>query len=258
MNDGHPFEALQDLVEGRLDTAARGAVEAHVRSCARCQGEIAALTASRQAVRRLQPIDPPAELSARITALLREPVDASTIPARPPRSFNAWWPLAAAAAGVVLIVWLFRPEAGFPREAADAHSQYRAGQLTLDERSAEAETLQRYFATRIGFPTRVFDLGMMGFELVGARVATIGDRTAALWVYRGSGVWLLCQMYRGELDELPPPSETRENNGFVFRIYHERGGTQVFWQEGDVVCVLASDAPAETVIQLAFAKAMKP
>ena len=134
----------------------------------------------------------------------------------------------------------------------------RAGRLTLEALSTEAETLQRYFATRIGFPTRVFDLGMMGFELVGARVAAIGDRTAALWVYRGSGVWLLCQMYRGELGELPPPSETRESNGFVFRIYHERSGTQVFWQEGDVVCVLASDAPAETVIQLAFAKAMKP
>jgi hypothetical protein len=31
----------------------------------------------------------------------------------------------------------------------------------------------------------------------------------------------------------------------------------VFWQEGDVVCVLSSDAPSEAVIQLAFAKAVK-
>ena len=34
------------------------------------------------------------------------------------------------------------------------------------------------------------------------------------------------------------------------------GLTTVFWQEGAVVCVLVSDTDAETVIQLAFDKAM--
>jgi hypothetical protein len=31
----------------------------------------------------------------------------------------------------------------------------------------------------------------------------------------------------------------------------------VFWEEGDVVCVLTSDAPAQAVIDLSFAKAVK-
>lgn len=31
----------------------------------------------------------------------------------------------------------------------------------------------------------------------------------------------------------------------------------VFWQEGDVICVLASDARPEDVIALAFAKAVR-
>jgi hypothetical protein len=31
----------------------------------------------------------------------------------------------------------------------------------------------------------------------------------------------------------------------------------VFWQEDGVVCVLASNAPIEAVVQLAFAKAMR-
>jgi hypothetical protein len=31
----------------------------------------------------------------------------------------------------------------------------------------------------------------------------------------------------------------------------------VFWQEGDVICVLTSDLGSEEVIQLAFAKAIK-
>jgi hypothetical protein len=34
--------------------------------------------------------------------------------------------------------------------------------------------------------------------------------------------------------------------------------TVVFWQEGDLVCVLASELPAAEVVALAVAKAMAP
>jgi hypothetical protein len=40
-------------------------------------------------------------------------------------------------------------------------------------------------------------------------------------------------------------------------VYERDGVTSVFWQEGTVVCVLASDLPREEVVQLAYAKAMK-
>lgn len=46
-------------------------------------------------------------------------------------------------------------------------------------------------------------------------------------------------------------------NAFTFYIYHRDGGAQVFWEEGDVLCVLASTLPANEVIDLAIAKAMK-
>jgi hypothetical protein len=49
----------------------------------------------------------------------------------------------------------------------------------------------------------------------------------------------------------------RENNGIRFHVYRKDGLTLVFWQEGTVMCVLASDAPGEEVIQLAFAKAVR-
>ena len=60
------------------------------------------------------------------------------------------------------------------------------------------------------FPVRVFDLGMMGYSLVGGcgapsgRVHTIGSHASALWAYRGSAGSLLCQMYTGSATELPP------------------------------------------------------
>jgi hypothetical protein len=64
-------------------------------------------------------------------------------------------------------------------------------------------------------------------------------------------------MYLGTLEELPEPSRTLEHDGIAFRVYERDGRTMVFWEEGDVVCVLTSDAPAQAVIDLSFAKAVK-
>jgi hypothetical protein len=64
-------------------------------------------------------------------------------------------------------------------------------------------------------------------------------------------------MYAGTVAALPAGAVERENKGIRFYIYEKKDLTMVFWQEGTVVCVLASDIGAEQVIQLAFAKAMK-
>lgn len=64
-------------------------------------------------------------------------------------------------------------------------------------------------------------------------------------------------MYEGLLAELPRTDDVREHNGITFQVYRAGALTLVFWQEGGVVCVLASDAESKTVIQLAYAKAVK-
>jgi hypothetical protein len=64
-------------------------------------------------------------------------------------------------------------------------------------------------------------------------------------------------MYEGWLGDLPRTDDVREHNGIIFQVYRTSGLTLVFWQEGAVVCVLASDAESEAVIQLAYAKAVK-
>jgi hypothetical protein len=64
-------------------------------------------------------------------------------------------------------------------------------------------------------------------------------------------------MYLGHVSELPPPLERRTNGGITFYLYQMKGTTLVFWQEGAMVCVLAGDADLETIVQLAFAKAVR-
>jgi hypothetical protein len=64
-------------------------------------------------------------------------------------------------------------------------------------------------------------------------------------------------MYPGRISELPAGAVLRENKGTMFYVYRARNLTAVFWQEGTVTCVLASDNDPEQLVQLAFAKAVK-
>jgi anti-sigma factor RsiW len=138
-------------------------------------------------------------------------------------------------------------------------ARYSAGNLALDLRSSNVEAVESFFAAGgLDFRTRVLDLGMMRYQLVGGRIHRLRNRPSALFTYRGpQNRQLVCQMYRGRLAELPRPHDVRQHEGITFQVYRSEGVTLVFWQEGAVVCVLASDAEFEAVIRLAFAKAMK-
>jgi hypothetical protein len=98
---------------------------------------------------------------------------------------------------------------------------------------------------------------MMDYRLVGGRVHTMRGRPSALFVYRGKeNKILVCQMFESSTRDLPGGAEARENGGIPFSVYRRDGRTIVFWPEGQVLCVLVSDADAEEVIALAFAKAV--
>ncbi|MEK7832354.1 MAG: hypothetical protein AAB401_14780, partial [Acidobacteriota bacterium] len=145
-------------------------------------------------------------------------------------------------------------------EVAQDYRNYKAEKLPLMFQTEDVGKMERYFADNgIAFQTRVFDLAMMNYGLVGGRVHKLINRQSALFVYRGKeGQTLVCQMYPGLVTELPPLGAIlRENNGIQFYVYRVNELTVAFWQEGTVTCVLASDIAAEEVIQLAFAKAVK-
>ncbi len=272
----HPTAELHDLADGRLDADVRLRVEQHVRDCAECQREWEAITAVKRAVARLPQVAVPLGFDAKLAEALdavanEQPATTSgetsqrDRPAtRPPAQWHTPWtrwaaPIGIAATLIVVATLAWWPRStNLPSRAAADMADYTAGRLEMASLEGDASALNRYFAERVSFPVRVFDLGMMGYTLVGGRVQTLGDHESALWVYRGSNGSLICQMYPGSAAELPPTQETRTANGFTFLVFHEMGGTQVFWQEGAVVCVLASTLPPEDVIQLAIAKAMKP
>jgi hypothetical protein len=116
------------------------------------------------------------------------------------------------------------------------------------------------FFTQEGIPfrTRVFDLGMMNYRLLGGRVHELVTRKSAFFVYSGKrNAILVCQMYLGRVTELPAGAVRRESKGIPFYTYRVKNLSVAFWQEGPVTCVLTSNIDPEELLQLAIAKAVK-
>ncbi len=270
----HPEEALQDYLDGRLTGVAAEDVRAHLETCPVCQALRDELTMARDALATLRHADiaMPADLLASVQRTLA--AEGATAPnptsirAGEARSSGAatrrraWFAVAAAAALVVgyLVLGNRATPLDVPAQAARDLAAVGSRSLPLGLQTSEAAALERYFAATPNGPrVRVIDLGMMNIPLEGGVRHVLAGRPSALYTYRTpSGARLVCQMYEGRLADLPPPDDVREQNGFRFQVYTRGTATMVFWQEGELVCVLASELPAAEVIALAVAKAMAP
>lgn len=258
----HFGATLQDFLDGRLDAARQAEVLAHLEGCPQCRGELEALRWVRDvALKQLPSEEVPAALAARVASALHA-ADARTGRATRTvsRRWGRWAGAGALLAAAAVALLLLSPRTGDLADAvARDYAAYSTGRLALGLRSSDGAAVESLFARGgIAFRTSVFDLGMMQYRLVGGRVHRLRGRPSALFVYRGpEGRVLMCQMFEGLLADLPRTDDVREHNGVTFRVYRAGALTLVFWQEGGVVCVLASDAESEAVIQLAYAKAVK-
>lgn len=269
----HPIEALHAAAAGRLSVPERAALDAHLADCDACRRELRAMTMLAKQVGGALEEDPvPGDLEARLRHALdeedrRHAATASrdaAVPPRPVRGRRVWhWGTAAAALAAALVLTIIwserRPTPTAPVEVADDFRRFEAGELPLPTRTSEPRELERALAAAsLGFDTRVFDFGMMAFQLEGGGVHRVSGAPSALFAYRGTeALRLLCQMYLGRITDLPPPDARRTNDGVEFLVYRVGEVTVVFWQEGDVVCALAANGDAEAAVSLALAKAVR-
>jgi anti-sigma factor RsiW len=270
----HPGDSLVDYVDGRLAAADAERVRAHLDVCAECGAIHRELATARDAARALRteplmPADLMASVSRALDAETRRPAStpARALAAAPGVRVHPVWRGLVAAAAVAALVAVYLQVAHMPAPrrldvptlAARDLRAVGSPSLPLELQVVDASALERYFAETRGPRVRVIDLGMMNITLEGGLRHALAGQPSALYSYRTpSGARLVCQMYEGRLADLPPLAEIREQNGFRFQVYTRDGVTLVFWQEGELVCVLASELPADEVIALAQAKAMAP
>ena len=265
--DYHCKDEVHDLLDGRLDDAARLEAEHHLETCEECRRAFDAMrwTKDFAASHYAAPPEASVELRDLILGALRAETAPANIITPPPSRWRPRTILALASAALLMISATlayvhFTTKPQMPAIMAELHREYKAQRLALEFTTTDVKQMESYFANHgVAFQTRVFDLGMMKYQLVGGRVDRTRPQPAALFVYRGADDRaLVCEMFAGKMSALPPAGEAREHNGFHFQIYREGDRTAVFWPEGAILCVLVSDGPPENVIQLAFAKAMLP
>ena len=251
MSSAHP--PLDDLLTGRISADDRRRIEEHLAGCPICRAEWERLTATRELLRRSSEAEPvPDHVAAAVSSALRG-ASGPVVFAR-----RIAIGIAAVAAVLIAVLLLRKPTEDPPTGAVHDLQSITAGSAPLELRTADTKEMQKWFNARLDFPTRVFDFGMMRYQLIGGRIDDVAGHRSALFVYRHvNGALVVCQMYRGRTDELPRGAERRTHDGIDFFIYQRDEATVVFWQEGSVVCVLASAIPREEAVSLAFAKAMK-
>ncbi len=263
----HVRDEIDDLVGGRLDSEAVRRIELHLASCEPCRREWNAVRRTREALREsTKEVELPPEVSSRVIAALdREAVSGSVVRTQ----FRVWAWAAAAAAALIAGVSLLLVRSPAPIEASrqvDLAEQtardfrlIRSSETPLQFRSGSPAAVEAFFKRAgVSFPTRVFDLGMMGYRLEGGLTHRLAGRPSALFVYRtANGKLLVCQMFEATVASLPPGSMIRKHDGTRFYRFERGETTTVFWPEGSVLCVLASDGAPDEVLQLAYAKAAK-
>ncbi|MCI0445166.1 zf-HC2 domain-containing protein [bacterium] len=252
---------IQDLIDGRLDPGNRAEVESHIAKCDKCRAEFEWLSRTKQIVQKeIQTVQTPDIVKSKILQSLK------IEPSKEIRYRKFWLRPKYLAAAVLIILFIFAAivyrntgSSRIPSQVAKDYRSYISSDLNLKIISSKPEEIENFFRqNKIPFKTRVFDLAMMGYRLRGGKVHQLAGRPSAFFVYQGPNQeTMICQMFPGSVGKLPTPSETRNHNGIRFLIYQENEITLVFWQEAEIVCVLASNAKKEDVIQLAFAKAVK-
>lgn len=251
----HPSaDELQDAAGRRLPAERAEVVGRHLETCPPCRQVVHLLRWTLSQVGRVAagPAAPESLLPSIVRAL-----DAEDAARR--RHRRASWLAPAAAVLLFAVGWWFFgsvPEDATRSIVAD-HRALASGELALGLRSSDFGEVERFLSSQgLEFETRVFDLGMMGRGLTGARIHRIGGRRGAFITYRsGDGSLLLCAMYQGRPSDLPPAPVHRVRGVTEFLVYEVDGLTLVFWAEGEVLCALAGPGPSEAIVQLAFAKA---
>jgi anti-sigma factor RsiW len=262
----HFKEEIQDLLDNRLGAPMRAEVERHLESCGECRREFEALRWTKSFVaKQFAAKAAPSELRENILrALETDGGTPKTITPRPGFRTQKLKPILAWAAALValgILVFLLIPkQRTLPQVIARDFRSYQNQKLTLELNTGDVKKMEAFFGTHgLPFTPHVYDLSAKNYPLVGGRVQYLQSHRTEWVVYRGpDNQDLVCQMYVGNVSELPVGSVEREHRGKKFHIYQVKGVTMVFWQDRKMVCVLISDMPTENVVQLAFAKAMPP
>lgn len=229
-------ERLQAYFDGELDAPGAVQFEQHLTTCADCRAELAALQASRGALRTHFAAE---RAPQPLRASLQRALDAEEQPMRPARAGAAWRTRpfwlgllggvgGSAVAAALALLLLFTPQVSLLDQLVDAHVHSLTPGHMIGVVSTDRHTVKPWFAGRADVSPVVVDFADQGYRLVGGRTDAISRQRAAVVVYQHGAHFINVFSWRSP-DGEPPADTTR-------RGYH-----LAFWRTGDLMYCAVAD-----------------
>lgn len=261
--DPNPLRDEADLhawVDGRLDPAARAAVQARLDADPEAARMVEAWTRQRDDLRALH------------AQLLEEPVPASLAHAAQQlqnrsQRIGRWARRGGIAASVLLafaagwgghMQWQSRQEGSqvvrargaseFARQAVLAHTVYMPEvRHPVEVEAAQQDHLVQWLSKRLNRPLKVPNLQSVGYELVGGRLLPGEKGARAQFMFQNAGGERIT-LYIGALDEAQARTGTGET---AFRFGAEGQVATFYWIDQGFGYALAGKQPRQRLLMLA-------
>ncbi len=247
---------LGAFVDGELDPASQIEFERHLDACPGCQENLAFERSLRQLTREsIGPVQAPEHLWGRTLHRLDE-IDATraertSIEARPMR-WRQTWPIAAAAAAVLIVGGVTRlpastdyQGAGMLQDVVNLHSQA----LPSDVQAEAPQDVVRYFQGKTPFPVKPARFAEPDMVFVGARYIKVGAHPAAALYYMHGGRRVTLLVFQSP--EIMRNAH-RIHVGGRELYYHDVGGSVVtIRQQGGVNYAFFGDLDRPVLFEIA-------
>jgi anti-sigma factor (TIGR02949 family) len=224
----HDVSAVIDAyLDGELRGDEAANVARHLETCASCRRQLDERRALSTLLRRVPYYDAPAQLPSTISHIQH------SLSAR--RYGQKWMAAAAAvvvAAGTVVALRSARrtqETTAIADVVITRHVEALARPPLIQVTSSDQHTVKPWFQGKIDFSPPVPDLTSAGFELVGGRIDRLGDRTAAVLVYKR-------RLHVIQVFVWPAHEDARSSDARTVRGFHER-----HWMSGDLSVWVVSD-----------------
>lgn len=240
----HALALLTAHVDGELDAHDVHALDDHLRDCADCRGQHAALQSLRSAVSaHATRHRAPEDLADRITEALPA---AATGSGRPLGRFWSGAGVGAAATAALAIVlgWGIlslqpSPDDLLADEVIANHVRSLQGGHTVDVTSSDQHTVKPWFNGKLDYAAPVHDLTAQGFALEGGRLDYFAHRPVAALVYRH-------RLHTINLFVVP----SKPGRAAPAGTFHRQGFAIEHWTQDGMEFWAVSDADAATLGQL--------
>jgi anti-sigma factor RsiW len=223
-------QVLDAWIDDELDPSTRDEIGGHLAQCPACSGLRAERSALRDAIRQIPSDVAPAAFKS---AVRRALVD-QTGTARSRRQGPGWLAaasfacVAAVLGGLATYAWMSTLRIDAPRGqaivshvAAMALAEGKAERL-VQVAASDHHVVKPWFQGKLDFAPPVRDLAANGFEMLGARLDRVGDRQAAVVVYRIRNHPIDLYVWRASGEDVLPVQVTIDR-GFSVATWSQRG-----------------------------------